>query len=188
MARVVSERADVLPVLGEIFREYGFEGASLSVIGTRTGLGKGSLYHFFPGGKEEMASAVLEHIDTWFAENLFRPLREEADARAAIRRMFRTVDDYFCSGRRVCLVGSFALGNTRDRFAATINGYFAAWIDVLADALRRAGKERRAARELSEDVVAGVQGALVTARALDSPEVFKRALRRLQARLALPAA
>ena len=66
MPKVVTEGADVLPALGEVFREHGFEGASLSVIGKRTGLGKGSLYHFFPGGKEEMAAAVLTEIDGRF--------------------------------------------------------------------------------------------------------------------------
>lgn len=76
MARTVAERTDIIPVLAEIFREHGFEGASLSIIGEKTGLGKGSLYHFFPGGKEEMAAAVLHEIDTWFENNVYRPLRE----------------------------------------------------------------------------------------------------------------
>ncbi|HKX35432.1 MAG TPA: TetR/AcrR family transcriptional regulator, partial [Rhizorhapis sp.] len=52
MAKTVKERSDIIPVLGEVFREHGFEGASLAIISARTGLGKGSLYHFFPGGKE----------------------------------------------------------------------------------------------------------------------------------------
>ena len=64
MPGTVAERADALPALGEVFREHGFEGASLALIGERTGLGKGSLYHFFPGGKEEMAAAVTETHDT----------------------------------------------------------------------------------------------------------------------------
>ena len=41
MARTVAERGDVIPALGELFREYGFEGASLKIISERTGLGKG---------------------------------------------------------------------------------------------------------------------------------------------------
>ena len=57
MARMVAERADTLPGLAEAFREHGYAGASLSVIGEATGLGRGSLYHFFPGGKREMAEA-----------------------------------------------------------------------------------------------------------------------------------
>ncbi|TGQ06111.1 helix-turn-helix domain-containing protein, partial [Mesorhizobium sp. M00.F.Ca.ET.217.01.1.1] len=57
MRRIAPERADLPSIIGEVFREHGYEGASLALIGAATGLGKGSLYHFFPGGKEEMARA-----------------------------------------------------------------------------------------------------------------------------------
>ena len=74
-------RAAALPALAELFRERGFDGASLSDIGERTGLGKGSLYHFFPGGKEEMATSVLDEIAGWFEEAVYRPLRGSEDPR-----------------------------------------------------------------------------------------------------------
>ena len=32
MARTVAERSDVLPLLAEVFREHGYEGASLSLM------------------------------------------------------------------------------------------------------------------------------------------------------------
>ncbi|MEA1831362.1 TetR/AcrR family transcriptional regulator [Methylobacterium durans] len=185
MTRTVNERADAVAALAEIFREFGYEGASLSLIGARTGLGKGSLYHFFPGGKEEMAASVLAEIDGWFARAVFAPLREDPDPSAAIRRMFRETDAYFRSGRRVCLVGAFALGDVRDRFAARIATYFAAWRDALADALRRAGRAEGSAAEEAEHVVSAIQGALVMARAVDDPAVFVRALARLEAGLGL---
>ena len=183
MPKIVNERADVLPALGEVFREHGFEGASLSVIGERTGLGKGSLYHFFPGGKEEMAAAVLAEIDAWFETHIFKPLREEADAARAIGRMFSAVDAYFRSGRRVCLIGALALNESRDRFARRIRGYFAEWTEALADALIRSGHERRRARALAEETVAAIQGALVLARAMHDPALFQRALARCKRKL-----
>ncbi|MET0616193.1 MAG: helix-turn-helix domain-containing protein, partial [Luteibacter sp.] len=77
MARAVHERVDVIPLIAETFRELGYDGATMSRITKRTGLGKGSLYHFFPGGKEDMAAAVLADIDAWFEENIFVPLREQ---------------------------------------------------------------------------------------------------------------
>src|SRR5262245_58209085 len=117
MPKTVAERADILPLLGEVFREHGFDGASLAVIGDRTGLGKGSLYHFYPGGKEEMAAAVLAEIDAWFAANIFQPLRTEKDAARAIAGTLKAVEDYFRSGRHVCLVGALALTDSRDLFA-----------------------------------------------------------------------
>lgn len=183
MPRTVAERADILPLLGEVFREHGFDGASLAVIGERTGLGKGSLYHFFPGGKEEMAAAVLAEIDSWFDVNIFQPLRREKDAARAIARVLAAVEDYFRSGRRVCLVGALALNDSRDLFARKIKSYFADWNEALADALARAGHDKRSARALSEDALAAIQGGLVLARAMNDPALFQRALARTKARL-----
>jgi len=179
---MVAERADVLPALAEVFREHGYEGASLALIGQRTGLGKGSLYHFFPGGKEEMAAAVLAEIDAWFEQHIFRPLREE-DPRRAVPEMIRAVHGYFRSGQRVCLVGAFALVDVRDRFADAIRSYFAAWTDALAQGLERGGLAEVEARDRAEEAVAAIQGALVLARALDDPGSFHRAMARIEARL-----
>jgi TetR/AcrR family transcriptional repressor of lmrAB and yxaGH operons len=181
--RLVAERADTFPGLAETFRTYGFEGASLARIAAATGLGKGSLYHFFPGGKEEMAAAILGEIERWFETEVFAPLREAADPASGIAAMLATVASYFQSGRRTCLLGAFALGDTRDRFARAIADYFIAWRGALAAALQRAGHSAAAADELAEDVIAAIQGALVLARALDDPALFTRAVARVRVRL-----
>lgn len=182
MLRKFVDRSDVIPTLAETFRERGFAGASLSEITKRTGLGKGSLYHFFPNGKEEMAKAVLDDVAGWFETNVFMPLRESDDPATGINYMFKAVVRFFHSGRRICLVGAFALDDTRDRFASEVQSYFAAWTRLLAAALRRSGFDTKAARATAEDVVAGIQGALVLARAQDDPGLFRRAIKRLQKR------
>jgi AcrR family transcriptional regulator len=182
MARVIAERAAVVPLLAEVFRIYGFEGASLARITEGTKLGKGSMYNFFPGGKEEMAEAVLAEIDDWFRQHVFEPLGDSADARAGIATMFDETERYFNSGRKVCLVGVFALGNERDRFAVAVKEYFKAWVDALAAALLRLGRGSEAVA-LAEEVVGGIQGALVLARAFDRPELFSATLQRLRERL-----
>lgn len=187
MQRIVGERMEVLPALAEIFREHGYEGASLSLISQATGLGKGSLYHFFPGGKAEMASAVVAEIDSWFEANIFGPLRSTDEPRAAIAATLNAVSAYFRSGRRVCLIGVLALGDTRDRFAAQVNSYFTRWIEALAGALAQSGQQREAAVALAEDVVVVIQGAIVLARALNRAEAFETAVERLRERLGLGA-
>lgn len=171
----------MLPLLGEAFREHGFEGASLSVINKQTGLGRGSLYHFFPGGKTEMAAAVLEDINAWFEHEIFGPLRTATDPRAAINAMWEAVSAYFQSGQRVCLVGAFALSDTRDRFASAVNAYFERWIEALADALRRLGHDAERADAMAEQVVAGIQGAITLARARRDPGLFERVVAGLRA-------
>ncbi len=177
------DRSEVLAALGEVFREHGFEGASLALISERTGLGKGSLYNFFPGGKEEMAAAVLAEIDLWFETHIFKPLREEKDPQVAICHMLQAVDTYFRSGRRLCLVGVLALGDSRDRFAQQVRSYFSTWTQALAAALARAGQDGETAHALAEEAVAVIQGALILARAMPKSGTFARTLTRLKNRL-----
>ena len=183
MARASAERSEVVKQLAEVFRVHGYEGASLSRITEGTGLGKGSIYHFFPGGKEEMAEAVLADIDGWFREQVFQPLLGCEDVGTGLDRMFEAVGRYFESGRKVCLVGVFALGHERDRYAARVSGYFELWMSALAAALQRDDKDAARAQALAEDVVGGIQGALVLARAAGEPEMFMRTLARLRERL-----
>ncbi len=186
MPRMIAERADALPALAEAFREHGYAGASVSLISDATGLGKGSLYHFFPGGKDEMASAVLADIDSWFDTNVFTPLRDAEEPTQAITAMFDAVERYFHSGRRICLFGALALGETRDRFARQVRDYFSGWVAALAGALTKSGRDKRQAEGLAGEAVAGIQGAIVLARALDDPGAFSRAMAQLRASLAEP--
>ncbi|CAM5481263.1 putative HTH-type transcriptional regulator yxaF OS=Afipia felis OX=1035 GN=yxaF PE=4 SV=1 [Afipia felis] len=181
MARTVFEKSDAITRVAEVFRELGFEGASLYEITERTGLSKGSLYHFFPDGKEGMAAEILAHVDQWFVREVFEPL-ERDEPRDAIARMWRETDAYFRSGRRICLLGAFALDETRDRFAKPIRLYFKRWIEALSGALVRSGVDAAIARSLAEDIIGGIQGALTLARALKDDAVFGRALARLRQR------
>jgi AcrR family transcriptional regulator len=183
MTKREAARDDILAALAEVFRAHGYEGATLSLITEATGLGKGSLYNLFPGGKEQMANEVLAAIDLWFNEKIYTPLRTAADPAKGIADMYAATSDYFHSGQRVCLVGVVALGASRDLFGEKVKVYFAGWVDALAAALRRLGDGNAEARRKSEQAVLEIQGALVLARAFDDPKVFLRALKESERRL-----
>lgn len=182
MPKLIATRADVVPLLAEVFRTRGFSGASLSEISEATGLGKGSLYNFFPGGKDEMAQAVLDDVESWFQGEIFAPLRSARPLGERLSLMFSNVIDYFASGHRICLVGVFALGMERDRFEDQIRSFFADWIQALRLALEEGGNSGQP-RELAEEVVSGIQGALILGRGLNDPNRFVAILHRLEDRL-----
>ena len=185
MDQRATNRDQLIATLGETFRECGFAGTSLSEITKRTGLGKSSLYHFFPKGKSEMAEAVLNNIDTWFQDNVFIPLRNSENTRTHINNMFTSVDEYFQSGQRICLVGAFAIDNTRDLYALKVKSYFKDWINALALALKQIGYRQSEAKSLAEDIVASIQGGLIIARSQNDPSAFTRTLNRLRNRVEL---
>lgn len=182
MTRILFERADVIPLLAEVFRELGYEGTSITKITSRTGISKGSLYYFFPKGKKEMAEAVLEHIDDWFVYNVFEPL-EKDEPRVAIQKMWCAVENYFQSGQRICLLGAFSLSETRDKFSSNIHDYFCKWIDSLCKSLVQSGIEAEKATIISEEIVGGIQGGIILAKALDDKSVFERTLLNLKKKI-----
>ncbi|AMY52942.1 putative HTH-type transcriptional regulator YxaF [Rhodococcoides fascians D188] len=178
--RLMSDRHDVVPILAGVFRDHGFDGSSLAVISRCTGLGKGSLYHYFPRGKQEMAEAVLDDVELWFHHNVFEPLRHGDDAASTTHDMFEQTARYFRSNRLVCLFGAFTLGLERATFSSRVAAHFTQWIEALTPVLQRLGHGDSAA-ELAEEIVAGIQGALVLARAFDDATRFDRVLARLEA-------
>ncbi|GAA5227044.1 TetR/AcrR family transcriptional regulator [Paeniglutamicibacter antarcticus] len=184
MARVIKERADTIAQLAATFRTYGFNGASLSVISESTSLGKGSLYNFFPGGKDEMAEAVLDEVSDWFRLHINEPLAAAGNPAARIEAMFTSCEEYFSSHQLVCLFGAFALSHEQKRFEAQIFRYFDDWAAALTTALQDGGWPRQEANALALDIIAGIQGALVIARARHNPCTLNALLMRLRLTIA----
>lgn len=182
MARQVRDRADAVLALAGTFRRHGFEGASLSVIQAETGLGRGSLYHFFPAGKSDMAEAVLNDVQRWFNHEISGPLRSAGEPETLISKMFKNVEAYFRSRHFVCLFAVMTLSEERRMFAAASHDYFADWIDALTSALRRTGMSAEAAIQVAVDGIAGIQGILILANALNDQPLFETALARIHDR------
>jgi AcrR family transcriptional regulator len=172
MARTVLDRSDVVLALAGVFRKRGFEGGSLSYIQQETGVGRGSLYHFFPEGKTDMARAVLDQVGEWFEERIFLPLRTATDPRQAIADTSREVAEYFISRERVCLFAAITLGEEQETFAQSVRTYFTDWVDALTAALATAGLTPRVAHDRALDAVAAIQGGLVLARAYGDDQTF----------------
>lgn len=182
MARPATITDDVLIAkLSEVFRDAGYDGASLARLAAATGLQKASLYHRFPGGKDQMADAVLRGAEEWLGAHVLTPLSAPGDPRARVRAVARALDEFYAGGRQACLLNLLASppgapGPLADR----IRGAFQAFIDALTAVLRDAGFDAATARARAERAVVLVQGSLVLARGLNTPRPFRTVLRRLE--------
>jgi AcrR family transcriptional regulator len=178
------DRSELIARLANVFRHYGYEGASLARITAATGLGKGSLYHAFPGGKEEMALAVLRALDEATTAEILHHLGGDHPPLAAFGLMFEGMRRHFDEGRRICLIGAFALEGSHERFPRLISGHFNGWRDSMADCLVRGGLKPAHATRLALDILVAMEGGLVLARGLDDPSVFMEAIAHQEARIA----
>ena len=122
-------REEAIVQLVNVFRQYGYEGTTLARLSAATGLGKASLYHHFPKGKEEMAAAVLQHINAWCEDNIIASLRSPCEPIDRLRQMSQKVDQLYEHGHQPCLFAVLSLGDSHDLFHAQIRGALNVWID-----------------------------------------------------------
>lgn len=172
-----SSRDDAVSNLFAVFRDHGYDGASLSALAQGTGLGRSSLYHHFPGGKEEMASAVLDRAAAFlaaaFADAAGTPPARLDAALDAFARLY-------AEGKNACVLGAFTHGEARMLFQRRLRDLFGTWIEGFAAIAEAAGLPAREARERAEDAVACLQGALVVAAGRADTACFRRAIARVR--------
>lgn len=168
-----------VPYLLQLFRQYGYDGATLSKISVATGLGKASLYHHFPGGKDEMVTAVLDSLEHWLGENVLPALQGDGDAPTKLRRMGDRLSELYDGGNQPCLFAILLLGSARDVFHAKVQALFQTWIDAIAAVLIEAGMDPVTAQQRGEDAAIAIQGALIVSQALNTPAPFQRVIQQL---------
>lgn len=186
MPAALLSRDEVVERLMSVVQRLGYDGASLAELSKATGLGKSSLYHYFPAGKDDMVRAVLEHLESQLRTAVFDPLRGPGSARARIQAMVGTLDDIYGGGHKSCVLGNLVLGTSRSLFRRQLRAIFDQWIEALAAALADAGIPGPVARARAEDAVMRIEGALILARGMDDVTLFGRALRQLPAELLAP--
>ncbi len=170
---------ELLNRLTEVFRTHGYEGASLSKISEATGLQRASLYHRFPGGKAEMAEAVLTRAGEWLQAHALKPLTESGPPEQRLRQMTRKLDEFYAGGRQSCLLDALSFGVEEGGLREHQRAGMETWVDAIATMLRESGLPQRTARERAEDAMIRIEGSLVMARASGDPKPFRRTLRNL---------
>ena len=171
-----------------VFRDIGYEGASIAVLAEATGLKKASLYHRFPRGKQQMAEEVLAAALTWYGSKILTPLRSNALPAERLALVAEHLNAFYEGGRRACLLNMLAsTGYEIGPFSPAIKSAFEALVAGFAELARDAGCDTKTANYRAERVVMLLHGSLVMSRGLQSPQPFKSFMSSLATELLGPA-
>jgi TetR/AcrR family transcriptional repressor of lmrAB and yxaGH operons len=168
-------RKRMLDAAEMLLRERGLAGAGIQQVIARSGSPIGSLYHFFPGGKTQLAAEALR-VNGEKAGALFQRILGDASAPLAerVRRLFRTAAAGFdnAGADKGCAIGSVALDldARHEALRAICQETFDAWNAAIADELPWSDAATR--RGLADVLVAGIEGAFILGRARRSGEPF----------------
>lgn len=160
-----------------MFRERGYDGATLTALAEATGLERASLYHYFPGGKEAMAEAALSDVEDQLEATLLAPLRQGGTITERVEGMVRALDGYYNGGRSGCLLAALALNRSDHQLGTRVAASFEAWAKALTALAIEAGVPNP--QVCAEDIIVLIQGGLVLSAGLSDPSPFRRALQRV---------
>lgn len=165
--------------IADVLRANGYEGTSMAQIGKATGLLKGSLYHHFPKGKEDMARAAMQALAEDGEQVMIASLIAEGTPRQKLEAWAKGTEEFYLGGEKNCLLGTMVLSGGADRFQSELKGAFSAWISVLSGVLIEAGASKKQAHRQAQSAVERIQGALIVARALEDLSGFQQLVKDL---------
>lgn len=151
----------------ELLARDGYNGMGLKALSKATELPYGSIYHHFPGGKEEIATVAIVGTAVAIGELLTATLVDGV-TEEAVRAMFGFMADRLEASDWVagCVVGTPALDDSSPTPAvreACATG-FGVLIDPIVDALRREEMPADVAEGLATTLIAAYEGATALAR------------------------
>lgn len=169
---------ELLDRIADVFRDAGYDGASLGALAAATGLQRASLYHRFPNGKAQMAEAVLGRVRRAF-DWLLEPMRTESDPRTGIAESAARIGGFYGGGTLSCVLDTLPLSGAPDSVRAKATEVADLWIATMADAARRGGRPAPEAHPAAQDAFVQVLGGLVYGRLFGDRGPFQRALTQL---------
>ena len=143
----------------------------------RSGAPRGSIYHHFPGGKEQLIAEATRYAGDALAKLMTEAVEQHEDPVAAVDAItgfWRTVlyDSDFAAGCPVIAATLESEHSPAAREAA--REAFQRWEQLYTEMLTRAGLPEQRARSLGSIAISAVEGAVILSRAQPTNRPLER--------------
>lgn len=166
---MVGTRERIVDASSELFRRHGYASTGMKQIVERANAPFGSVYHFFPGGKEQIGEEVVRWSGAQYLELIALIFDAAPNVATATSDFFLgaafTVSE---SGYAdACPIATLALevASTNDTLRQATADVFESWVADVARRYVAAGIGRARARALAELAFCALEGAFLLSRA-----------------------
>jgi len=167
-------RDRIVDSTAELFRRQGYTGTGVKQIVAEASAPFGSLYHFFPGGKEQLGEEVIRWSGQMYMQLFATVAGEAPDVATGVEQFFEGAAETLeeTGYADACPIATVALevASTNEPLRKATADVFDSWISGATEWLAAAGIARERARELSLHMLSALEGAFVFSRALRSTE------------------
>lgn len=180
---MANSREQILLTTCDLLENQGFHGTGLNEIVRESGAPKGSIYYYFPEGKEEIVSAAVHFAGQRTAERIRTHLAAIQDPAEAIQSFLETIayhieESGFRSGGPLTIVASES-ATTHARINLACQEAYNLVREAIAEKLRSAGLAEEKVISLAWTVNAAIEGAIILSRTFHSGDPMREAGRQL---------
>ncbi|WP_100333557.1 TetR/AcrR family transcriptional regulator [Bacillus alkalisoli] len=165
MTEKKSSKEKIIETASRLFQEQGYHATGLNQITKESGSPKGSLYYYFPEGKEQLACVAIENTTENVAFQIKEGLMSEDEPIKAIQTFILELANAFEENdKRIGIpVAAVALetANTSEVLRETCKKAYDKWHEIFASKLIKAGYEESEAKEAALVINALIEGAFI---------------------------
>jgi AcrR family transcriptional regulator len=176
---VASTRDRIVSTSAQLFGRQGYNGTGLKLIVATAQAPFGSLYHFFPGGKEQLGAEVIRWSGAVYGQLLAAVFDPAPDVATAIGDFFAGAAAHLeeTDYADACPIATVALevASTNDTLRQATAEVFESWITALTARFVAAGIDPAVGRHLAVNALGALEGAFVLSRAMRTVEPLERA-------------
>jgi AcrR family transcriptional regulator len=170
-------RERIVQTGAELFRHQGYAATGVKQVVTAAQAPFGSLYHFFPGGKEQLGAEAIRVSGAIYAQLIPAVFDPAPDVVTATRDFFAGAAAHLheTDYADACPIATIALevSSTSEPMRQACAEVFESWLASGSRRFIAAGIEPARARELTIAMVAALEGAFVLARAMRDTEPLR---------------
>jgi len=176
---VAATRDRIVDASAELFRRQGYNATGIKQIVTEAQAPFGSLYHFFPGGKEQLGAEAVRTSGAIYELLIGAVFDPAPDLITGVRQFFAGAAAHLVETdyEDACPIATVALevSSASEILRQACADVFESWIEAGSGMYEHGGLAPERARELTISMLAALEGAFVLARALRSTEPLELA-------------
>lgn len=167
-------RTRIRSASAELFARQGYAGTGLKQVSSAARAPFGSIYHFFPGGKDDLAEDMIRTSGPQFMRLVLDTLDERNDPVQALEHAFAVAADNLIAGDYAdgCPIATMALdvASSNERLRSAAAEVFAEWSEHGTAWFSRFIDDPARARDLASTLIMITEGAFLLSRAGRDPE------------------
>src|SRR5581483_7437276 len=163
-------RDRIVETTADLFRRQGYVATGIKQIVEEARAPFGSIYHFFPGGKEELGAEVIRASGAMYMQLFVEIALASTDVVDGVSNFFTGAAEHLeeTNYEDACPIATVALevSSSSETMREACADVFESWIVEGTRLHADGGIDQATARELTIALIAALEGAFVLARAL----------------------